>query len=118
VMGARLAVGIIAFIASDEGQALKDELFNHPYETITKFVKLAIDLFDPSDLWEYLLFGNLPGALTELHADKTPPQPTSASKSIGQKIRRVLARLYRLGKAILGAVARMQTHLRWRVERA
>jgi hypothetical protein len=118
-MAAHLVIGIVEFLASPEFKILRDELFDHPGKLISQGIDILSQLFNPMQLWEYLLFASNP--FDRLHdVDQEPPQgkllKQSSSSSIGGRIKAILVSLYHLGKRLLGFTGRLQTKVRWEAE--
>jgi hypothetical protein len=120
VMASRLAISIVAFIASPEFDQLVNDVFRDPKAAFDHIVAL-IKLFDPSSLWLFLLFGNNKFDQLRNTKDAGPKAKSKAKSSTsGQspvaKLARVLGRLYGVGLGLFGSTARLQKQVRWRAE--
>lgn len=114
VMAARLAIAILTFIASGEAQMYVDALTKDPLGEIQRVLGLLTSLFQPDELWQFLLLGN--NKFDQLHSKPKATGTTPAPKSTVQKFLRLMSRIWNLGEGVLGSVGRMQSHVRWGVE--
>ena len=116
VMAARLAIAILTFIASGEAQQYVDALTKDPLGELQRVLGLLTSLFEPDELWQFLLLGN--NKFDQLHSKPKATATTPAPKSTVQKFLRLMSRIWNVGAGVLGSVGRMQSHVRWGVESA
>jgi hypothetical protein len=117
VMATRLAIAILTFVASGEAQQFVDALSKDPLGEIKRVLDLLSSLFSPDDLWTFALMGN-----NKFDQLRSKPKPKNVAakppKTTLQRFFRLMARVWNIGSGMLGAVGRMQSHVRWEVEAA
>ncbi|HEX2854246.1 MAG TPA: DUF4157 domain-containing protein [Opitutaceae bacterium] len=116
LMAARLAIGILQFVGSDEFDEILKLVAKDPIGEIEKVAIEIGKLARPDLLWDSLLFGNNP--FDRLHSGGKPKVQPKMPKNATAQLARVVGRMYGFGKGFAGAVGRLQTKTRWQVETA